>query len=764
MRVSFNRLVPVLTALGLAAAIAPAHASAPAFYPDDQLVVIQQSSRQVGTSFTAIEVNVRNISDKTQTGPLRLSIETEGVVTSANGVDDNGVPFVNICRWQSCTLEPGQWSRRRTVWVRSTPRLEPSQIRITAQYQAFTTQVLHNADADGVAGALSNVSGFSALLREFRDEFPGRTLVLSSGDNYIPGPRYAAAADDSLAAVLGVPGVGRADIAFLNAMGYQASAVGNHELDGGTAAFAGIIGSEVDGGFYPGARFPYLSANLDFTTDANTAPLAAAPGLPSTQLANALTSSATVMIDGEPIGIIGATTPLLAEITSSGDIGIAPMDAGDLAALATEIQSAIDALTAAGIDKIILLSHMQQINIEKQLATLLRDVDVIIAGGSNSLLADSTDVLRVGDSAADDYPLRFANADGDLTLLVNTDGDYKYLGRLVAAFDLSGEIIEASLDEAVNGAYATDAAGLARAGNPAPVARVTEVADAVQEVLQATLGNIFGNTAVYLDGRRNQVRSQETNMGNLTADANLAEAKSIDANVAVSLKNGGGIRAPIGIEVIPPGSNDPNDVQFLPPAAIPGVKADGDISQSEIATTLRFNNGLTLVTVTAAELQALIEHGVSDDGAGDPELATPGKFPQVGGMKFSFDPAAPAGSRVQSLAVLDSSGAVADVVVRNGTLEGAADRTFRMVSLSFLVGGGDGYPFPDRDVVQLEQDENAPRTGAADFAADGTEQDALAEYLLEQFSSGSAFSEAEVPASEDERIQNLGLRADTVLN
>ena len=759
-----NRLVPAAVALALASTIAPAHATAPTFYPDDQLVVVQQSVRQVGASFTAIEVNVRNISDREQTGPLRLSIETEGTVTSANGVDGNGVPFVNICRWQSCSLEPGQWSRRRTVWVRSTPRLDPSQIKITAQYQPFTAQVLHNADADGTAGALSNVSGFSALLNQFRSEFPGHTLVLSSGDNYIPGPRYAAAADDSLAGVLGVPGVGRADIAFLNAMGYQASAVGNHELDGGTGAFAGIISSEVDGGFYPGARFPYLSANLDFTTDANTAPLVAAPGLPSSQLPNALTSSTTVMIAGEPVGIVGATTPQLAEITNSGDIGVAPMDAGDLNALAAEIQSAVDTLTGAGIDKIILLSHMQQISIEKQLATLLRDVDVIIAGGSNSLLADSTDVLRTGDSAADDYPLRFTNADGDLTLVVNTDGDYKYLGRLVAAFDLSGEIIEDSLDEAVNGAYATDDAGLVRAGGPAPLPRVVEVADAVQSVLQATLGNIFGNTAVYLDGRRSQVRSQETNMGNLTADANLAEAQSIDASVVLSLKNGGGIRAPIGIEVIPPGSNDPNDVQFLPPAAIPGVKAEGDISQSEIATTLRFNNGLTLVTVTAAELRALIEHGVSDDGAGDPELATPGKFPQVGGMKFSFDPSAPAGSRVQSLAVLDDNGAVADVVVRNGTLEGAADRTFRMVSLSFLVGGGDGYPFPDRNVVQLEQDENAPRTGAADFAPDGTEQDALAEYLIERFDSTSAFSEAEVPATADERIQNLSVRADTVLN
>ena len=59
------------------------------------------------------------------------------------------------------------------------------------------------------------------------------------------------------------PGNGRGDIALLNAMGFQASALGNHELDRGTGAFAAIIGTETrDGRTYPGTRFPYLSSNL----------------------------------------------------------------------------------------------------------------------------------------------------------------------------------------------------------------------------------------------------------------------------------------------------------------------------------------------------------------------------------------------------------------------------------------------------------------------------------------------------------------------
>ena len=67
---------------------------------------------------------------------------------------------------------------------------------------------------------------------------------------------------------------------------------------------------------------------------------------------------------------------------------------------------------------------MQQIAIETELATLLRDVDIIVAGGSNTILADSNDRLRAGDSAADTYPLSFDSAAGDPVLVVNTDGAF----------------------------------------------------------------------------------------------------------------------------------------------------------------------------------------------------------------------------------------------------------------------------------------------------------------------------------------------------
>ena len=145
----------------------------------------------------------------------------------------------------------------------------------------FTLQLLHAADMDSTVGALGNVENFSAILDAFRRQFPSNTVILNSGDNYVPGPRYFAAGDAANDAVLGVSGNGRGDIAFLNAMGFQASALGNHELDRGTGAFAATIGSEIrDGRTYPGAMFPYLSSNLGFAGDGNLRDLVSGPGWP----------------------------------------------------------------------------------------------------------------------------------------------------------------------------------------------------------------------------------------------------------------------------------------------------------------------------------------------------------------------------------------------------------------------------------------------------------------------------------------------------
>ena len=332
--------------------------------------------------------------------------------------------------------------------------------------------------------------------------------------------------------------------------------------------------------------------------------------------------------------------------------------------------------------------------------------------------------------------------------------NYRYVGRLVVDFDAAGFLIPESIDAATSGAFVTDEQGVADTGNAEPAARVVEITEAVRNIVIEKDGNIFGQTSVYLNGNRGSIRTEETNIGNLIAEANLAVGKRVDPSVVVSLKNGGGIRAPIGVtaygELLPPPAN-----------ALVG-KAMGQISQIDIENTLRFNNGLTLLTLSAAELLEVIEHTVAASGGG----STPGRFPQIAGMAFSFDTSLPEGSRVQSLVITDADGNPMDIIVQNGALVGDAERTFRMVTITFLVDGGDEYPyanFPNTDRVDLTEVMTEEQSGGhADFAAPGTEQDALAEYLSANFSE-TPFEMADVGPESDERIQNLAFRADSLV-
>ena len=630
----------------------------------------------------------------------------------------------------------------------------------------FTLQLLHASDQEAGVPALDNADSFSAVLNALQEEDADgdgvadyeNTVILSSGDAYIPGPFFSAS-DEAFGAS------GRGDILIQNELGFEAIAFGNHEFDFGTGTIADLISADEDDD-YPGTAFPYLSSNLDFSTDEDLAPLVVEDRQEASEIPNSIAGNTIVTVNGEQIGVVGATTPTLPSISSPGDVTVKPIefdsdDPEDIAALAAEIQSSVDSLLADNPDlnKVVLLSHMQQISIEEALSAELTDVDLIVAGGSNTLLADDTDRLRAGDEAQGVYPILNTAADGNPIAVVNTDGNYTYVGRLVVDFDENGIIIPESIDPKVSGAYATDEEGVA-AVNGTPDPEVVEITDALSEVIAEQDGNIFGNSEVFLNGIRGDVRTQETNLGNLTADANLAIAIETDPEVVISIKNGGGIRDSIGEVIAPPGSTSAEDVEKIPPQAneVAG-KEEGDISQLDISDSLRFNNGLSLLTVTAEELLEIIEHGVSATEEG----ATPGQFPQVAGIEFSFDPALEPGDRVQSLAIKDEEDNIIDTVVEDGELVGESDRTFRLVTLGFLADGGDDYPFPDRDRVDLALEDEDPRTGEATFAPDGTEQDALAEYLSDNFSE-TPFDNEDVPREEDNRIQNLAFGDDTVLS
>jgi len=658
----------------------------------------------------------------------------------------------------------------------------------------FTLNLLHFADQEAGSAAVFDAPRFSAVLNALRDEDvdADATLTLSSGDAIIPGLFY-----DASAAVFGSAGI--ADIQIQNELGVQAIAFGNHEFDFGTEVLAGLISGEATGDFsalegsslegldFTGTALPYLSTNLDFSTDANMAPLVVEGG--QSPIANAITSSTVIDEGGELFGIVGATTPTLGSISSPGTVGISPDWAGtvptaeELDALAAEIQAEVDALLAANptMNKVILLAHMQQISVEQELAARLTDVDIIVAGGSNTRLMDANDRLRDGDSAQGEYPIFIENAGGTTTAVVNTDGSYKYVGRLVVDFDSDGNIIADSYDAEISGAYATDAQGVEDLDAEGLIdPEIQDIADAIQAQILETEGNVFGVSNVFLNGNRSGtdaadntdgVRTQETNLGNLTADANLAYANAMYGDgddVWFSIKNGGGIRASIGQTLVPYGGTEA--VRTVNEAIYDAdgneVKPEGGISQNDIQTTLAFNNNLVVGELTAAEIVALLEHGV------DAYPSAAGQFPQIGGLAFSFDADDPDGDglKIEDAAFIDEDGNIRAFLVQDGVIQNP-EQTYKVVTLGFLATGGDSYPFPeDWSVTALDNLNgdgivDGATTGGATFAADGTEQDAFAEYLLANYGTAdTAYDIEDTGRDTDQRIINLDYNSDSWLD
>ncbi|PWR23904.1 choice-of-anchor I family protein [Zavarzinia compransoris] len=656
---------------------------------------------------------------------------------------------------------------------------------------SYTLQILHASDLEAGLAALERAPNFAAIIDWLEDTY-SNSITLSGGDNILPSPFFNAGADPALRATFiqvmnefyGLPrdvngdgtpdsyadlreSLGRVDIAMMNIIGFDASAMGNHEFDQGTGVLSEIIRPDyrtagLGNDRWVGTQFPYLSANLDFSKDPNLASaytnsilnVNAFDSGPAQSLANTtvpkIAPAAIIEENGEKIGLVGATTQILATISSPGATEVKGPDANDMPALAAILQPYVNDLIAQGVNKIVLMSHLQDINLEKALAPLLTGVDVIVAAGSHTLSADATDRLAAGDTKQDDYPVVSAGADGKPVAIVSTANEYSYVGRLVVTFDDDGVIDPASIDADISGAYVADAATVeslwgsldAAFANGTKGDLVGTLTAAVSDLIVAKDGTVYGQTDVYLEGRRELVRTEETNLGNLTADANLALAREIDPTTAVSIKNGGGIRAPIG-EITVVGTGDP---QYLPPAANPDAgKQAGDISQLDLENSLRFNNALSLVTVTAEGLLKILEHSVAGVAPG----ATPGSFPQIGGLHFSYDPSAPVGDRIQSVALKDEAGNTTKILVQDGNVVVDPATPVRIVTLSFLVDGGDGYPFP------------ALVTNRVDLSTDLAEQAAFARYLEDNYSD-TPYNTEDTTIGLDSRIQNLAERSDTV--
>jgi alkaline phosphatase len=708
---------------------------------------------------------------------------------------------------------------------------------------SFRLQVLHASDMEADVVSLETAPRFAALVDKLEDSTEvDASVTIAAGDTFIPGAFLSAGNDattkDSLKLALGQlfgfnangtatdlrESAGRPDIAILNAIGFDASCIGNHEFDLGSTEFASIILPDVrSGGLsklrHYGAAFPYLSANLDFSavpssesalaarSTSSVLPISRFRANPSTDSTYVSTNSthiaqhpkiaksAIIERGTQKIGVLGVTPPDLANISSPGRVAVTgPQGATltsprtyDLNALAAHLQPVIDDLRSNGCNKIILATQLQQIENEKGLASKLDGVDIIVAGGSGTIYMNQTANLLPGDSAAGPYPFATTDKNGKTVVIVSTDGQYQYLGRLLVDFNANGDIVAFNGDTIP----ATAAQVTALWGSDANLAyasgtrggTVKALTDAVGAVINSKDGLILGKSSVYLEGRRTAVRQQETNFGNLSADANLWYAKQYDATTRVSLKNGGGIRNAIG-------STSANGTLQPTKANLTANKTAGDISRLDVEDSLKFNNALTVVTVKASQLKMLLEHGVAGSNGSGADKNTPGQFSQLGGLVAAADlsrtaqtytssnnviSTVNAGERIRYVALTDAQGNPTDVIVANGqVLE--PDRFMRMVTLNFLANagstgsdfGGDNYPFPyisrlngveSYDRKDLNSGSLTPALpgnfpALSTFAGNGTEQDAFAEYLL-AFHSTTPFGITDKTVDLDRRISQI---------
>jgi hypothetical protein len=106
----------------------------------------------------------------------------------------------------------------------------------------------------------------------------------------------------------------------------------------------------------------------------------------------------------------------------------------------------VDALRAAGCNKIVLSSQLQQVDNEKALAQALDGVDVIVAGGSGTIYVNNAANLLPGDTAAGRYPFLTTDKMGRRVAVVSTEGQYQYVGQLVVDFDGNGDVVGVSGD------------------------------------------------------------------------------------------------------------------------------------------------------------------------------------------------------------------------------------------------------------------------------------------------------------------------------
>jgi len=259
---------------------------------------------------------------------------------------------------------------------------------------------------------------------------------------------------------------------------------------------------------------------------------------------------------------------------------------------------------------------------------------------------DGIDVI-VGDDAAEQFDDAVEIND---TVLSFVGDEYDFLGEVTLEVG-DGEI--QSYDRAVYDVSEEETE---------PNEAVEAVADFYRRQVDS---EVIGESTVQLNCVSEDLRTGETNMGNFVADAVRADVES-----DVVIQNGGGIRTNT----------------LYPP---------GNVTDLLVRQILPFGNTTIELEVSGRTLHDALENGVSE------VESLEGRFPQVSGMEFAWDPEAEPGDRVDP----------ADVTVGGDPLD--LEATYTLGTNNFMAEGGDGY-----DMLPGATQTGAGETGLAQLVID----------------------------------------------
>lgn len=418
---------------------------------------------------------------------------------------------------------------------------------------------------------------------------------------------------------------GASAIEAMNLSGYDVMSCGNHEFD---------YGWETAKQNAEAADFPIISAN----TVKDGAPFFSGTYRDGTLENNG--ENTIIEVDGIKVGFFGILTASTATSTKpSGIEGITFED---------EIETTreqIGKLRDAGADVIIGLFHVGVNDsagvTTPEIADAVLDVpglDAIIDGHSHTVYNSTTD---------------------SGILIAQTGSNMENVGVMSVSLK-DGEVVSVSENM-------LSAEELRQAVEPD--AEVTEYLSGVTEAQNVQLGEKIAETSDSLWGgyvtNCAVARTVETNLGNLICDAMIWETKNslpeeYSETPIVAIENGGGIRASI---------------------------MNGDITRGDIFNVLPFGNTLYVKEVTPALLYEVMENSVKGISAQDTETgmltsSLSGGFLQIGGMTVTYEPAAEAGQKVQSIVLSGES----EPLDRNDS-----QRTILLAMNDFIAAGGNDY-------------------------------------------------------------------------